>query len=337
MRIGVFLLAAQFPGRDHTDVLESTVAAAVTAEESGFDDVWVAEHHFMSYGVCPSAVTMAGYLLGRTRRVGVGTAVSVLSTQHPVALAEQAALLDQVSDGRFRLGVGRGGPWVDLEVFGTGVDRYERGFGESLDLLLAGVSGAPMRADGTIFGFREVRVVPPPRTRPRPDVVLAAESEPSLRLAAELGLPVMLGMHLEPRRQAELATVYDKAAREAGHEPPGPVVASLAHVADSGEEARATALAALPRWLEPGLAGYVPVDGRPRKRRDPHEYARFLCDTHAVGSPQECAGRLVEHARATGAAELMVMVEAAGERRAVLDNITRLGTEVLPKVRAALA
>ena len=99
MRFGVFLLAAQFPGQDHTVVLESTVAAAVAAEEAGFDDVWVAEHHFMSYGVCPSAITLAGYLLGATRRVAVGTAVSVLSTQHPVALAEQAALMPPAPGG----------------------------------------------------------------------------------------------------------------------------------------------------------------------------------------------------------------------------------------------
>jgi alkanesulfonate monooxygenase SsuD/methylene tetrahydromethanopterin reductase-like flavin-dependent oxidoreductase (luciferase family) len=51
MRFGVFLLAAQFPGQDHTTVLDSTVAAAVAAEGAGFDDVWVAEHHFMSYGL----------------------------------------------------------------------------------------------------------------------------------------------------------------------------------------------------------------------------------------------------------------------------------------------
>jgi alkanesulfonate monooxygenase SsuD/methylene tetrahydromethanopterin reductase-like flavin-dependent oxidoreductase (luciferase family) len=64
----------------------------------------------MSYGICSSAITLAGYLLGATRRITVGTAASVLSTQHPVALAEQAALLNQVSGGRFRLGIGRGGP-----------------------------------------------------------------------------------------------------------------------------------------------------------------------------------------------------------------------------------
>lgn len=166
MRFGAFLLAAQFPGQDHTTVLESTVAAAVAAEEASFDDVWVAEHHFMSYGVCPSAITLAGYLLGATRRVAVGTAVSVLSTQHPVALAEQAALLDQLSGGRFRLGVGRGGPWIDLEVFGTGLDRYQHGFPESLDLLLAALTGPRLAATGAHFRFSDVDIVPRPRTRP---------------------------------------------------------------------------------------------------------------------------------------------------------------------------
>ena len=93
MRFGVLLLPAQFPGRTHTRVLDATVAAAVTADEdAGFEHVWIAEHHFMSYGVCPSAITLAGYLLGATRRIAVGTAVSVLTVQHPIALPEQALL-----------------------------------------------------------------------------------------------------------------------------------------------------------------------------------------------------------------------------------------------------
>jgi len=161
MRIGLFLLAAQFPGQTHTEVLDRTVEAAVVAEHAGFDGVWIAEHHFMSYGVCPSATTLAAYILGRTARITVGTAVSVLSTQHPVALAEQAALLDQVGGGRFRLGVGRGGPWVDLEVFGIGLDRYESGFAESLDLLLAALARDRVAGEGT-FAFRPVPVVPRP-------------------------------------------------------------------------------------------------------------------------------------------------------------------------------
>lgn len=125
MRVGTFVLAAQFPGQGQGEALHRAVRTAEVAEEAGLDSVWLAEHHFVPYGVCPSAVTLAALLLGRTRRLRVGTAVSVLPTVHPVALGEQAALLHLTSGGRFTLGVGRGGPWVDLEVFGASLAAYE--------------------------------------------------------------------------------------------------------------------------------------------------------------------------------------------------------------------
>ena len=93
MRVGAFVLAAQFPGQGQGEALHRAVRSAEVAEEAGLDSVWLAEHHFVPYGVCPSAVTLAALLLGRTRRIRVGTAVSVLPTAHPVALGEQAALL----------------------------------------------------------------------------------------------------------------------------------------------------------------------------------------------------------------------------------------------------
>ena len=250
MRFGVFLLAAQFPGPDHTTVLDSSVAAAVAAEEVGFDDVWVAEHHFISYGICPSAITLAGYLLGATRRIGVGTAVSVLSTQHPVGLAEQALLLDQLSGGRFRLGVGRGGPWIDLEVFGTGMDRYQHGFPESLDLLLAALSGVRLASSGAHFRFSGVDIVPRPRTSPHPDVSLAATTTGTVELAAQRGLPLLLGKHASDTEKAALIDHYNQIATR----PRGHLAAALAYVADSQHEAITTMRTCLPRWLGPGLA-----------------------------------------------------------------------------------
>lgn len=114
MRFEAFLLAPRYPGQDAGIPLDASLAAAVATEDAGFDDGWIAEHHFMSYGVCPSAVTMAGYLLGATRWITVGTAVSMLSTQHPVALAEQAALLDQLSGGACSVSgaAARGWSWM---------------------------------------------------------------------------------------------------------------------------------------------------------------------------------------------------------------------------------
>src|SRR2546430_7749987 len=96
--------------------LAAAVEAALAAERTGLASAWIAEHHSISYGVCPSAIAFAANLLGRTDRITVGTAVCMLSNRHPVALAEETALLDHLSGGRFGLGVGRGGPSVDLEA-----------------------------------------------------------------------------------------------------------------------------------------------------------------------------------------------------------------------------
>jgi alkanesulfonate monooxygenase SsuD/methylene tetrahydromethanopterin reductase-like flavin-dependent oxidoreductase (luciferase family) len=328
LRVGVFLLAARFLGQSDEQVLATTVEAAAAAERAGFDDVWLAEHHFMSYGICPSAVTLAAYVLGSTRRVGVGTAVSTLSTWHPVALAEQAALLDQVSAGRFRLGVGRGGPWVDLEVFATGLDRYESGFAEALDLLLAALSGGPVGAAGRFFAFREVPVVPRSFTRPYPPVVVAATSPATAGLAAARGLPVLLGMHLDDVGKRDMMEHYAAAAQ--GEAAGGHMAAVVAQVGDTRREAQRLLRTSLPRWLGPGLAGYVPVDGRQRAARDPVGYAELLCRIHPVGTADECAEVMATTVLRTGIGHLICMVEGSGERSAVLENIARLGAEVLP-------
>ena len=329
MRFGVFLLAAQFPGQDHTTVLDSTVAAAVAAEAAGFDDVWVAEHHFMSYGICPSAITLAGYLLGATRRIAVGTAVSVLSVQHPVALAEQAALLDQLSGGRFRLGVGRGGPWIDLEVFGTGLDHYQHGFTESLDLLLAALTSPRLAAAGPRFRFPEIGIVPRPWTQPRPEVVVAATTAATAELAGQRGLPMLLGMHASDSEKAALIDYHNqRATRQARH-----LAASLAYVADSQHEALATMRRCLPRWLGPGLAGYRRADDGPHHPRDPRDYTELLCRLHPVGTVEHCRDTLAETARQTGIEHFILLVEGTGERTRTLHNIARLGAEVIPLLR----
>lgn len=331
MRFGVFLLPAQFPGQDAGDVLRRAVAVAAAAERSGFDDVWIAEHHFMSYGVCPSAATLAGYLLGNTSTIVVGTAVSVLSTQHPVALAEQAAVLHQVSGGRFRLGIGRGSPLVDLNVFGTGIARYERGFAESLDLLLDALRYGRAAASGDFFDFEEVSLVPQAASLPSP--ALAAISEASISLAARRGLPLLLGMHEDDAAKSARLAHYLRAGGEQDSEH---IAVSVAQVGDTTGGAQHLVRDSLPRWLAPGLAGYRRADGRPHGGRDPVEYTAQLCAIHPIGSPQYCVDRLAETVTGTGVRRHLLMVEAAGEQDEILWNVTRLGEKVLPVLREQL-
>jgi alkanesulfonate monooxygenase SsuD/methylene tetrahydromethanopterin reductase-like flavin-dependent oxidoreductase (luciferase family) len=332
VRFDVFLLAGQFPGIGHAETLANALSYATAAERAGFDGVWVAEHHFLSYGVCPSALAFAGHLLGRTDRLRVGTAACVLSNRHPVALAEEAVLLDELSGGRLDLGVARGGPWVDLEVFGTGLPRYDSGFTESVDLLLAWLSGTErVGADGAHFAFRPVRVVPRPR-RPVP-VWVAATSAPTVELAAARGLPLLLGMHAATDEKRSLIDHYGRSRASQPHASAPHASAHLAFVADSTREAREVLCRAMPAWLAT-TGGYERIDGSRGPDRDPHRYLEHLMGIHPVGTPELCVERLATSITQTGVRRVLLMVEGAGDAARTLDNIARLGTEVIPHIRA---
>ncbi|MFL4907096.1 LLM class flavin-dependent oxidoreductase [Streptomyces sp. MMS24-I2-30] len=342
MRVGTFVLAAQFPGQGQGEALHRAVRSAEAAEEAGLDAVWLAEHHFVPYGTCPSAITLAALLLGRTRRIRVGTAVSVLPTAHPVALGEQAALLHVTSRGRFTLGVGRGGPWVDLEVFGSGLAAYERGFPESLDLLVRWLREPAVAAAGERFTFREVPVVPRPvealTELPGPEVVVACTSRASVRLAAEHGLAMLLGMHVGDEEKAEMIAAWRQYARAVGR--PADEIAGAAHVSagvcqidDRRTDAVETLLKSLPGWLKQGLEAHVTVDGRKRTMRDPVAYTELLCGLHPVGTPRLCADRLAATSERTGISRFALLIEGSGDLATTEENVRRLGAEVLPHLR----
>lgn len=278
----------------------------MAAEQAGFDGVWLAEHHFISYGQTPSATALAAHILGRTRRIAVGTAACVLPARHPVALGEEAALIDAVAPGRFRLGVARGGPWVELEVFGTGLTRRERGFAESLDLLLTWLSGAStVGADSEHFSFREVSVVPrPPRPLP---VWVAATSAATVDIAASRGLALLLGVHDDLTAKQGMLARYARTAAAQGYDPAAVPHASV-HLAHLGDEAELRPR--LVRWLAT-TREYVRVDG-PGDPREPHAYAEHLLRLHPPGTPQQCAEQLAA-AAGLGVRHLLLMVEAAGD------------------------
>ncbi|GGU44683.1 LLM class flavin-dependent oxidoreductase [Streptomyces lavendofoliae] len=343
MRVGTFVLAAQFPGQGQGETLHRAVRSAEVAEEAGLDSVWLAEHHFVPYGVCPSAVTLAALLLGRTRRIRVGTAVSVLPATHPVALAEQAALLHITSGGRFTLGVGRGGPWVDLEVFGAGLAAYETGFPESLDLLLRWLREPRVSAEGPRHRFREVAVVPRPQELidgdPVPETVVACTSARSVRLAAERCLPMLLGMHCGDEEKADMVTLWRREALAAGHTPDavaraadGHVSAGVAQIADRTADATEALVKAMPGWLKQGLDAHVTVDGRHRAMRDPLAYTELLCRLHPVGTPRLAADRLAATSERTGITRFALLVEGSGDVAATEENVRRLGAEVAPRL-----
>jgi alkanesulfonate monooxygenase SsuD/methylene tetrahydromethanopterin reductase-like flavin-dependent oxidoreductase (luciferase family) len=109
MDFGLFFLMQRDEAWTERAVYESALEQMLAAEGLGYGSVWIAEHHFNDYGLCPAPPVLASYLAARTRTLRLGMGVSLLPLHHPVDLAEQLAVLDVVSGGRLDVGIGRGG------------------------------------------------------------------------------------------------------------------------------------------------------------------------------------------------------------------------------------
>ena len=144
---------------------------------------------------------------------------------------------------------------------------------------------------------------------------------------------MLLGIHTGDEGKHQMITGYATVAARHGHPPASHIGAILAYVADTRAEARRMLKTQLPRWLGPGLAAYMPVDGQPRPHRDPGGYADLLCRIHPVGTAADCIHAMAATVARTGLRHLVLMVEGAGDPARTQENIARLGADVLPALR----
>ncbi len=145
-------------------------------DRTGYDAVWLAEHHFSSFSVCPS-VHMVGMLAAaRTRRLRIGTGVSLAPFYHPLRLAEEVALLDLLSGGRVNWGAGRGFARVEFEAFGVPPEESTARFRETVEIVLKAWTDERLTFTGEHFRFDGIEVLPKPAQRPHPPVWMAASS-----------------------------------------------------------------------------------------------------------------------------------------------------------------
>jgi alkanesulfonate monooxygenase SsuD/methylene tetrahydromethanopterin reductase-like flavin-dependent oxidoreductase (luciferase family) len=281
----------------------AAAAHAATAEAAGFDGVWLAEHHFTAYGQCPSATVLAAHILGASSRITVGTAACVLSARHPVALGEEAAILRSLHGDRFKLGVARGGPWIEVEILGGGIRHYQNGFPESLDLLLRWLSGEP-EVDGL-----EVR---PPVT-PFP-VHVAAVSEATVDIAARLGLPLLLGVHADEAEVKRLVDRWDQLSPA-----PGTGEHCWLRLAYPGKSSEIRA--DLAAWQETLRSAQRVVPGPPR---DLAAHVEAVLRAHPIGSMSAVAEGIASGSQLVR--RQLCLVEATSSAQATAELIESLGS-----------
>lgn len=331
---GLFLNMGSNLGATPEDVMRLTLQQAERAESLGFHDLWVTEHHFIPFGINPSALTASAFLLGRTERIRVGTAVVLSPLHNPIELAEQAALLDQLSGGRFDLGIGRGGYLKDYEVLGVDTARWDGEPIGSAETILAAWTDRDLTRPEHTTGPSELQ--PPPLTRPHPPLFVATRSDDAIRFAAERRLPLQhyFASPADQRRQIE--DRYREANPDAGD------VAhlhSLIVVVDDDEpKARRLLAEALTVSFRGGDWPHVPHQGpTPRhvgpdgKPLDRAEMGQRVAEGSIVGPIDEVRDQLAEFQAATGASRLALYVEAIADPDRTMATIDAIADTVLDR------
>jgi alkanesulfonate monooxygenase SsuD/methylene tetrahydromethanopterin reductase-like flavin-dependent oxidoreductase (luciferase family) len=193
VRTFAFLLGYQ-PGRDVgvEEVYADLIDDAVTAESLGFDGVWVAEHHFSNYCVIPNPLTLVSALSQRTRRLRIGSAVVVVPLHNPVRVAEEIAMVDQLSGGRLEAILGRGFQPYEFTGLGIPFDESHVRFAEGIDVITGLLATPDFSYDGERFSVPPLTLTPPPAQQAGLPLWLACGSPRSIDAALDRRMHVAL-------------------------------------------------------------------------------------------------------------------------------------------------
>ena len=241
MEFGLFHEFQWSPGTGAAAAFAQSFAQVDAAERWGLDVMWLAELHFApERSVLASPLVLAGAIAQRTRRMKIGTAVQVLPLCHPLRLAEEAATVDQISEGRLIFGVGRSGFPRTYEAYGVPYSESRERFAETLAIVKLAWTEERFSYRGKYFSCDKVTLVPKPWQKPYPPIRIAATSPDTYAAIGALGHAAFVAARLGTLSElAPLVRSYREAYRAAGHQGSGEVYLRVpVYVAETERQAR---------------------------------------------------------------------------------------------------
>jgi alkanesulfonate monooxygenase SsuD/methylene tetrahydromethanopterin reductase-like flavin-dependent oxidoreductase (luciferase family) len=230
-------------------------------DRTGYDAVWLAEHHFSDFSVCPSVHMVGTLAAARTRRLRIGTGVSLAPFYHPLRLAEEVALLDILSGGRVNWGAGRGFARVEFAAFGVPPEESASRFRETVEIVLRAWTDERLFFAGRHFHFDGIEVLPKPMQQPHPPVWMAASSDGAIDWAAGRGFSILMDPHSSPAEIGRKRRRYADKLAAAGFSEVGRDIPIARLIALGGNARTAAAVAKSgAEWI---LNSYLGAQHRP--------------------------------------------------------------------------
>ena len=334
---------------DH-QVYRDELRLADLAEPLGFQSIWGVEHHFTDYTMCPDVVQFLTYMAGRTEKVQMGSMVIVLPWHDPMRVAEEVSMLDNLSDGRMILGIGRGLARVEYGGFRQDMSQSRALFIESAEMLLKGLEDGYCEYDGELIKQPRREIRPAPFRSFRGRTYAAAISPESSRIMAELGV----GLLIIPQKPwdevaKDLNTYRDVYLAVNQIEAPPPVVAGFTFCDEDEERAKEMARRYVGAYWESVMDHYEFRADHLKEIKGYEYYGKvtekiveygdndvmdFFVNLQVWGTPEQCYEKVLSIRERTGSDTFVASFSYGGMPYPEAERSMRLfAAEVMPDLQ----
>jgi len=347
MKFSLFYLTSYFP-EIHGSVrgfYDQLLGQVDEGERMGLHAVWLAEHHFFDYGGhIPSIPVLGATIAERTTKMKIASGIAMIGLQDPIRVAEQFAMLDQLSGGRVLFGIGRGFQKCEFDAFQRKMDDSRIAFEEAHEVIRKAWTEERFSFDGRFTKVKNLRVIPKPLQKPMPPIYVACTFTPqSFEWTGTQGHNLLVVPYAAPdlavvKRNIDL---YRSSFATAGYGSKGDVVcASHFYCGETAEKGQEEPRAALMRYLgqfsestrdAQHSEAYVGYDGL-SEALSKFDYDTFLYPNRVVfGDPDQCVER-IRALEAMGITQIGMVIDFGGlANEKIRASLERFRKYVMPK------
>lgn len=355
MDVGLQVIFTSFgydEGVTDQQVYDEEVAMAKVAESLGFDAIWPVEHHFFDYSFCPDNLQFLSYMAGCTENISLGTAAVILPWNDPIRVAEKVSLLDQLSGGRVKFGMGRGLSRREFVPFrGIELEETRDRFDEASLMIVKALETGFMEGDGPYYKQPRAEIRPRPSRSFKNRIYAVANSSDSVDACARVGGSMILFAETHWEKRMEGINQHRSLFKELhGQEAPPVMTADFCFCHEDGDYAHEKAEQYLAIYLQSLLEHYELMGDHLAKTKGYAGYGKqaeilrhigfdkyvqgFLA-SNAYGTPGQILDKFKDRREQIGTFELATCFRFGGipydEATASMNLFAR---EVLPEVKS---